>query len=678
MMDPKVLWIDDDPDVLDSALRLSRTQAWTLVPVKTATEAKEILLRERFAVIIADQRLQAASGVDVLEFAKEKVPATSRILLTGKVETHVLEEAVNRGHVFRFIAKPWENEQVLVDITMAIEHHQLKMTQTSLLKEVSLQNRQMERLTSGLEQLVAERTLTAESSKEQVERQLAHVRELVRFIKDLSNLHSVDELMGLIRKELKAFHELRPPVLGYVASERKPLILYFQGKGVQERAARTAWPNRSRMRINEHEDRIYLANEFGRPLIKVIAVPLKRRATAGDNETESPATLFFEHSLPDEKIDQFLTFISERLQPLSIALDRILLEYHLKYTSLQWETTFDGIKDPIAIVDMDFDVVRANRHYSETYRGQRQYVETSCHKTFANSDVICRGCPVPDALRTGEPNKGYIKRGEQIYEVMSYPIRLHGESTPTNVINHYVDVTRARELHGRMVQGEKMAAIGLLAGNIAHELNNPLTGIRSLAQVLLSEMPKGQLKEDITEVEKAAERSQKIIENLLDFSKGESEQKQVVMPLNEIVRRTLPMLKTAMREHRSELHLSEEEAQVKVEPHLMQQVVFNLVNNACQAMKETGTITIETQLVAEAGTKAHVALRVIDSGPGIPPEIMESIFEPFFTTKEKGEGTGLGLSMCQQVIRKFGGEITVRSQVGEGAQFTVRLPLAKN
>ncbi|RYG56386.1 response regulator, partial [bacterium] len=242
MTDQKVLWIDDDPDVLDSALRLSRSQPWTLVAAKTAVEAKEILLRERFAVIIADQRLQAASGVDVLEFAKDKVPATSRILLTGKVETQVLEEAVNRGHVFRFIAKPWENEQVLVDISMAIEHHQLKMTQTSLLKEVSLQNRQMERLTSGLEQLVAERTLTAESSKEQVERQLAHVRELVRFIKDLSNLHSVDELMGLIRKELKAFHELRPPVLGYVASERKPLILYFQGKVVQERAARTAWP----------------------------------------------------------------------------------------------------------------------------------------------------------------------------------------------------------------------------------------------------------------------------------------------------------------------------------------------------------------------------------------------------------------------------------------------------
>jgi two-component system, NtrC family, sensor kinase len=669
----KVLWVDDESSVLESAGRLFRSKPWTLVPARSAEEARELLQIENFAVIVADQRLQAASGIDVLEFAKSKAPSASRILLTGRVETSVIEEAVNRGHVFRFIAKPWDNEQVLVDISKAIEHHQLKIAQSSLLREVSLQNRQLERLTSGLEQLVVERTITAESSKEQAEKQLSHVRDLVRFIKDLSNLTSVDELMGLIRKELKAFHELRAPVLGYVASERRPMILFFQGKQAVEREARTMWSNRSRMRINELEDRMYLANEFGRPLIKVIAVPLKRRAVASESEGESPATLFFEHSLPDDKIDQFLTFISERLQPLSIALDRILLEYHLKYTSLQWESTFDGIKDPIAIVDIDFDVVRSNRHFHRA-EGARAF-ETTCHRIFASSETVCRGCPVTAALASGQPQKGQIKRVDRIYEVMSYPIRLHGDTTVTNVINHYVDVTSSRELHGRMVQSEKMAAIGLLAGNIAHELNNPLTGIRSLAQVLLSELEEGQLKEDMKEVEKAAERSQKIIENLLDFSKGGSEQKQVVISLNEVVRRTLPMLKTAMREHRSEITLSEEECQVRVEPHLMQQVVFNLVNNACQAMYDPGTIEIVTGVRRDEEGRRWCELEVIDSGVGIPAEIIESIFEPFFTTKEKGQGTGLGLSMSRQVIEKFGGSIGVQSQPGSGTRFTVRLPV---
>ncbi len=672
----KILWVDDDSNILDSARRLFKSSPWELVATSTAHDAREMILRETFAAIVADQRLQAASGVDLLEFVKEKAPSTSRILLTGAVEVEVLEEAVNRGHVFRFVSKPWDNEQLLVDIAKAVEHHQLKTTQSSLLKEVSSQNRQLERLTSGLEQIVTERTTNVESSKTEAEKKLSHVRELVRFIKDLSTLTSVDELLNLIRKELKGFHELRPPALAYVVADRTPVILFLQGKQVVEREARQMWSRRPRIRINEHEDRVYLANEFGRPFVKVLAIPLKRRAVASEASDEAPATLFFEHALPDEKIDQFLSFISERLQPLSIALDRILLEYHLKWTSVQWEGTFDGIKDPIAIVDIDYRVVRSNRHFSFDNSKQNRLYESACHKVFANSETICRGCPVAKALETGHPQKGQIRRGDRIYDVLSYSIHLGDDQISTNVINHYVDVTSSRELHGRMIQSEKMAAVGLLAGNIAHELNNPLTGIRSLAQVLLEEVPKeGTLRDDISEVEKASERSQKIIENLLSFSKGESDQKQVLISLNEVIRRTLPMLKTALREHRSEMLLSEDEPKVKVEPHLMQQVVFNLVNNACQAMKDPGTVTVRTEIETDGEGRRWSAIHVIDTGEGIPPDIIDSIFEPFFTTKEKGQGTGLGLSMSRSVVENFGGTISVTSILREGTHFIVRVPV---
>jgi two-component system NtrC family sensor kinase len=680
----KILWVDDDADIIASAKRLARTEPWLIVAAQDAEIARMLIAAQTFAVVVADQGLQGASGTDLLEFAKEKSPATSRILLTGAIGTEVIEEAVNRAHVFRFIAKPWDNDQIVLDINKAIEHHQLKITESSLLREVSLQNRKLEKFTMGLEQLVTERTLNAESSKVQAERQLAHVRELVRFIKDLSMLTSVDELLGLIRKELKSFHELRAPLLGYLVADRRPMILFFQGKQVIEREVRTLWSPRSRMRINAIEDRVYLANEFGRPFVKTLAIPLNRRAVARDFDQESPATLFFEHTLPDDKIDGFLSFISERLQPIAIALDRILLEYHLKYTSFQWESTFDGLKDPIAIVDIDFQVLRANRYFKEA--GTHELVHSSCHLLFAASDHVCRGCPVSKALQTGLPQKGQIKRGPLVYDVLSYPIRPQADSVSTNVINHYVDVTAARELHSRMVQSEKMAAIGLLAGNIAHELNNPLTGIRSMAQVLRAEIQAtpatATLLDDMSEVEKAAERSQKIIENLLDFSKGETDKNEQEISLNEIVRRTLPMLKTAMREHRSEITLCEEGptgAFVRVEPHLMQQVVFNLVNNGCQSMHDPGTITIETALVDEespalSAPRRWFELRIRDTGSGIPPEIIESIFEPFFTTKEEGQGTGLGLSMSQSVIQKFGGEIRVESQIGLGSEFTVRLP----
>lgn len=666
----KVLWIDDDPNILASAERLIRSHSWDFVGVDSVTRARELMLSNEFAVAVADQRMQGASGIDFLEFAKIQSPQTTRILLTGQLDPKILEEAVNRGAVFRFIAKPWENTDLIADISAALEHHSLQSEQSRLLKEVSRQNRRLEELTSGLEQLVAERTEHSEQSKNEVEAKLARMRQLVRFIKDLSVTTSLDELLTILRKELKPFHSLRSFYLGHITSERQPLILFFQGKQVVEKLARSPWPASSRMRLNELEDRMYLANEFGRPFVKVLAIPLRKRATGFENEP--PVTVFFEHAMTDQEVESFLNYISDYLQPISLALDRILLEYSLKYTSLQWESTFDGIKDPIAIVDIDYKVVRANRHFSA------KGFETRCHKLFAGSDEVCRGCPMAEALSTGQPKQGQIKRNGRVYDVLSYPIIIDGDQTSTNVINHYVDVTVARQLHGQVVQNEKMAAIGLLAGNIAHELNNPLTGIRSLAQILISEIKdESPLKSDLREVENAAARSQKIIENLLEFSKGGGlEEREQRIPFNEVVERTLPMLKTAMRDHRTEINLTNELTLVKAEPNLLQQVVFNLVNNACQAMEHAGTVSVQTEIV-KSGGKSQVCLKVSDTGSGIPDDIKDSIFEPFFTTKEEGRGTGLGLSMSQSIIQNFGGEIKVVSEVGKGSTFMVYLPLVE-
>jgi signal transduction histidine kinase len=220
-----------------------------------------------------------------------------------------------------------------------------------------------------------------------------------------------------------------------------------------------------------------------------------------------------------------------------------------------------------------------------------------------------------------------------------------------------------------MLQNEKMGAIGMLAGNIAHELNNPLTGLRSLTQVLLQETPaQGNLHADLIEIEKATARSQRIIKNLLDFSKGEDQPAEFVS-VDEIVERTLPMLKSALRNHRLEVDLQTLNASVFVEPHLLQQVVFNLINNACQAMKDAGRLSVNTSVKS-----GNVLIEIEDTGPGIPPEVLRRIFEPFFTTKKEGHGTGLGLSMSKSIIEKFGGTIQFRNVEPHGSCFTIVLP----
>jgi len=673
---PRILWVDDDRDILASAQRLFRGQAFVFQSTTSVAEAKAWLRQQLYSVIVADQRLNEESGIDLLEFARRHSPASTRILLTGFVDQNVIEDAVNRAAVFRFINKPWDNNELSLDINKAIEHHRLKVEQAGLLREVSLQNKRLEQLTSGLEKLVAERTLDAERSRDEAEKQLQRMRQLVKFIKDLSALNSIEELMLLLAKEVRPFNSIRAPILAYMASERRAMMVSFQGKQLIEKETSAFWSSSVRIRVNDADDRHDLANLFGRPFVKVIAVPLKRRLgqSQKDSDSEPPATLFFEHSFQDSEVSGFVQSISERLQPLSLALDRILLDYHLRLTSIQWESTFDGIKDPIAIVDERFHLIRSNRQF---HGGG---FSNSCHLTFAERSSPCAGCPVEAAIASKVPQKRQIKRGEKVYEVHSYPIHLSNENERNlkNVINYYLDVTAARELQSRVVQNEKMAAIGLLAGNIAHELNNPLTGIRSLAQVLIHETDpqdpsQSQIHKDILEVESAAARSQKIIENLLDFSKSGNGNKQTEISLNQIVQRTLPMLKTALREHRSEIQMTEDPITVRVEPHLMQQVFFNLVNNACQAMKDPGTLRIETR---QSEDQRYAELVVSDTGPGIPPEIRDRIFEPFFTTKEEGEGTGLGLSMSQSVVASFGGRIRVESEIGKGASFTVQLPLA--
>lgn len=666
----KILWVDDDPGVLATAERLFRYKPWQLITTDSPAEATEILRAEEIAVLISDQRMPRMTGVELLGFAEKESAVTTRILLTGFLESHVVEDAVNQARIFRFITKPWVDDELLLDVERAVEYFETNSSKKQLIREVTVQNRRLEELTSDLEKLVEERTFHIEDSKNQVERNLSKMRKLVLFIKELSGLRGLEDLMVLMRQEFKKFHQIGDPILAYMTHDERRKILHFVKREVVESKAVLPWPGGQRIRQNSKEDQKYLAAQFSRPFSKVIAIPIQRK---GWGQKSAPSVLFIEHSLSAEQMEHFIAFISQRLQPISIAVDRIFLEYQAKFVSYQWETTFDGIESPIAIVDREYNLLRSNQKFAKSRRSRK------CFHQFAADESTCLGCPVSVAIDQGRPHFGKVHVEGRIYNVYSYPIQLSEDERVTHVINYYSDITDARKLYSRVVQNEKLGAIGLLAGNIAHELNNPLTGIRSLAQVLLHEIPeKGneQTVADLTEVEKAAQRSQIIIKNLLDFSKSDDSEALQLVPMNEVVEKTLPLLKTAMRNHSSEIELQEGSDFVRVKLPLLQQVFFNLVNNACQAMPGPGKVSIRTRTESKAGS-AWAVLEVADTGPGIPEPVLNHIFEPFFTTKEEGKGTGLGLSMSQSIVEKFGGSIEVKSEVDKGTCFYVYLPVAR-
>ncbi len=229
-----------------------------------------------------------------------------------------------------------------------------------------------------------------------------------------------------------------------------------------------------------------------------------------------------------------------------------------------------------------------------------------------------------------------------------------------------------------LVQSEKMAAFGQLGAGIAHEVKNPLAGIFGCAQLALMEAKEGtRLRTNVEIIKKETDRCRGIIDNLLKFARQE---KALLEPtdINAVVSDAAAIVdhQLEMHEVKLSLELAEDVPPVRGNANQLQQVLMNLVINAQQAMEDQdgGSVKISTQMVGPD----DVEIIVSDTGPGIPEENRAKLFEPFFTTKPTGKGTGLGLSVSFGIIQDHGGEITVDSEIGEGTEFKMRLPLSKD
>ena len=240
----------------------------------------------------------------------------------------------------------------------------------------------------------------------------------------------------------------------------------------------------------------------------------------------------------------------------------------------------------------------------------------------------------------------------------------------------YRDVTGQRLVQSKLLQTEKMAGLGQLVSGIAHELNNPLTSIIGYSQLLLGRRLTAPQEADGRLIHQEAERAARIVKNLLLFAREARPERRPVH-LNEIVERTLALRNYELRVENIELSqdLAQDLPPVVADPAQLQQVLLNLLVNAEQAIRQgsgEGSIRVRTRKTP----RGRISFEILDSGPGIPQEIIPRIFDPFFSTKPSGAGTGLGLSITCGIVKEHGGEIFVHSQLGHGAKFTVELPAA--
>ncbi len=244
------------------------------------------------------------------------------------------------------------------------------------------------------------------------------------------------------------------------------------------------------------------------------------------------------------------------------------------------------------------------------------------------------------------------------------------------------DISEKVALDQRLYNAEKLASIGTLAAGVAHEINNPLAVILGFSELLRERLPEGsQEYEDVLTIEDQATAAKRVVESLLGFARV-TEGLEDTVEVAVAVRQVVTVVANTLMTRKVELGLEIEDGlpRVRGDAREFQQVVFNLVTNAVTAMGDTGgRLTI-----AARREEDWVAVEVRDTGPGIPERIRPRIFDPFFTTKPVGQGTGLGLSLCYGIVRRYGGTISCTSVSAEdhpnqptGTTFTIRLPVAE-
>jgi two-component system NtrC family sensor kinase len=238
------------------------------------------------------------------------------------------------------------------------------------------------------------------------------------------------------------------------------------------------------------------------------------------------------------------------------------------------------------------------------------------------------------------------------------------------------EVTEERLLQERLMQSEKMASVGQLVSGVAHELNNPLTGIMGFAQLILMRELDDRSRHEVETIQGEAERAAKIVQNLLSFARRHKAEKEPAN-LNTLLERVLELRSYDLRLKNIslDLELNPQLPRTMADPDQMQQVFFNIITNAEHAMLEAhgqGRLTVRSGL--EGG---YIRLSFTDDGPGLTPENMRRVFDPFFTTKKVGEGTGLGLTIAYGIVEDHGGRIRAESRPGKGATFFVELPVVR-
>jgi two-component system NtrC family sensor kinase len=407
----------------------------------------------------------------------------------------------------------------------------------------------------------------------------------------------------------------------------------------------------------------------------------------------------------DEEV-KLLTTIAGQIA-IAIESARLYEEAHLAAqqalaSERRYREIFESANDAIWIHDLDGNIIAANKASEKLTGYSLEDLLKMNVKNFLSAGSLDLAGQIGHKLLRGEtveqPYEQHLTRKDGIERILKVTTSLITEDGKSKSLQHIArDVTAEKEMQDnlsaayqklseytqrlkenqeQLIQAEKLTSLGQMAASIAHEVNNPLSGVLVYTQLLTRRLRSDKLTKDVAlenlaKMEAELNRSTKLIRNLLDFAR-QSPPTLWEVDINEIVSRAFDLAA-----HSAELQhiqvtkeLSPAIPKIVADFDQLQQVCLNLIINAIQAMPEGGKLTIRTSI----DNDRQVKIEVQDTGCGISPENMSKLFTPFFSTKGK-KGVGLGLAVAYGIVQRHHGRIEVQSKVGEGTTFTIYLPL---
>jgi two-component system NtrC family sensor kinase len=365
----------------------------------------------------------------------------------------------------------------------------------------------------------------------------------------------------------------------------------------------------------------------------------------------------------------------------AIAIENARTFEAMQRTKQDWVETFDAITDLVFITDTDYTIRRANRAFAEKIGLPfDQIIGKKCYEVVEQTNHPPEHCQQDKMMVIKEPVTVEFDdtRWGGILQITVLPIK-NNRNEIIGAVHIDRDITQQKQMQQQLLQSEKLAALGQLISGVAHELNNPLTGVMGYAELLMRKKPNPAIQPAVEKIFKESQRAGKIVQNLLGFVRPHKPEKSY-LDIHQILEDTLALREYELRVNHITVHreYAKNLPKTMLDPHQFEHVFLNIIINAESALTDAtgqkqGNLTVRTRYAVSE--EERIRIEIEDDGPGISRENLIRIFDPFFTTKEVGRGTGLGLSLAYGIVHEHQGTIYAHSEQGQGAMFVIELPI---